>query len=95
MDIVADLRHLGIVRIETQPYKGHFSLLDQCRFQEGLAREIEADWFIHHDADEIRESDLGGAQTLRQAISEIDAGGFTAINFDEFRIRAHERSGSI
>jgi glycosyltransferase involved in cell wall biosynthesis len=84
MAIVSELRHLGVYRVETQPYPGFFSLSDQCRLQERLARDIDADWFIHHDADEIRESDHGPSQTLRDAIAEIDAQGFTAINFDEF-----------
>src|SRR5690349_18813663 len=40
-----------------------------------LARGIDADWFIHHDADEFRESPWAG-MTLRDAIARVDAAGF-------------------
>jgi predicted nucleic acid-binding Zn-ribbon protein len=48
-----------------------------------LAREIDADWFIHHDADEFRESPWAGVP-LRDAIARVDAAGFNAIDFASF-----------
>jgi hypothetical protein len=48
-----------------------------------LASEIDADWFIHHDADEIR---LAPPQhrTLRDGIAAADNASANAVNFDEF-----------
>lgn len=45
-----------------------------------VAREVPADWYIHHDADEIRESPWPGL-TLRDAIRWVDRLGFNAIDF--------------
>jgi hypothetical protein len=45
-----------------------------------LARELDADWFIHHDADEFRESPWPHL-TLADAIARVDALGYNAIDF--------------
>jgi glycosyltransferase involved in cell wall biosynthesis len=73
----------GVFRIDRLPYKGFFDLVEQLRYKERLTTEIEADWFIHMDADEIREAPAPG-RTLHAAISAVDAQGYNAINFDEF-----------
>ena len=73
----------GVIGIETLPRSGCFSLRQQCRRQEELARTIDADWLIHHDADEIRVAPRRG-QTLAEAIAECDDAGFNAVNFLEF-----------
>lgn len=43
------------------------------------AQTLEADWIIHHDADELRESPWEGI-SLRQAISMIDGLGYNCID---------------
>ena len=48
-----------------------------------LAATIDADWFIHHDADEIREAPSPW-NTLIEGVAALDAQGYNAINFDEF-----------
>ncbi|OFV94014.1 MAG: hypothetical protein A3G76_13910 [Acidobacteria bacterium RIFCSPLOWO2_12_FULL_65_11] len=45
-----------------------------------LARELDADWFIHHDADEFRESPWSHL-SLKDAIRRVDALGWNAIDF--------------
>jgi hypothetical protein len=45
-----------------------------------VAREVDADWFIHHDADEFRES-LWRGVPLGEAIARVDAAGYNAIDF--------------
>jgi len=45
-----------------------------------LARELDADWFIHHDADEFRESPWPHL-SLREAVRMVDSLGFTAIDW--------------
>jgi glycosyltransferase involved in cell wall biosynthesis len=74
----------GVIGIETLP-RGEegFALRAQCARQEELAQALDADWFIHHDADEIRVSPKQG-QSLAAAIAEVDAAGFNAVNFLEF-----------
>jgi glycosyltransferase involved in cell wall biosynthesis len=44
-----------------------------------LARELDADWFIHHDADEFRESPWLHL-SLRDAVRAVDALGYNAID---------------
>lgn len=73
----------GVIRIETQPFEGYFDLVGQLRLKEKLCREIDADWFIHHDADEIREAPAP-FKTLYEGILKADQEGYNAINFDEF-----------
>jgi glycosyltransferase involved in cell wall biosynthesis len=46
---------------------------------ETLAEEIRADWFIHHDADEVRESPWPLLK-LKDAIYRVDCAGFNAID---------------
>jgi glycosyltransferase involved in cell wall biosynthesis len=45
-----------------------------------LAADLDADWFIHHDADEFRESPWAGV-SLQDAIRRVDALGYNAIDF--------------
>ncbi len=73
----------GVFRIDSLPYKGFFDLVEQLQCKERLAREIGADWFIHVDADEIREAPAPW-RTLREAVTAVDVQGYNAINFDEF-----------
>jgi hypothetical protein len=45
-----------------------------------LARQLDADWFVHHDADEFREAPWAHASLL-EGIRHVDALGFNAIDF--------------
>jgi len=73
----------GLISIEKLPYKGFFALEGILKNEERLADEINADWFIHHDADEIREAPKP-YKTLLEGIEAADKQGYNAINFDEF-----------
>jgi len=48
--------------------------------KEELAKELKADWFIHHDADEFREAPWPG-MSLKEAIRWVDRLGFNCIDF--------------
>ncbi|NLF07927.1 MAG: glycosyltransferase [Pirellulaceae bacterium] len=72
-----------IVHQSRLPYRGCFSLTDQLAAKAEAVRQIDSDWFIHHDADEILESPLA-AESLREGIERVSAAGFNAVNFDEF-----------
>ncbi|MDP3898895.1 MAG: glycosyltransferase family 2 protein [Mesorhizobium sp.] len=84
LDIAASYRNEGVMRIEDLPYTGSFELEVQCRLKERLARDISSDWFLHQDADEIRQSDNWNTEKLIDAVSDLDRHGFNAVNFDEF-----------
>jgi hypothetical protein len=73
----------GVVAVEQFPHSGSDGLF---RWQEilerklAIAREIEPDWVIHHDADEIRYSPWPGS-SLRDAIEIVDQYRFNTIDF--------------
>ncbi len=78
-------RHLGhgVVAIESLARPGHFALREQLRRKEELYATLEADWFMHVDADEIhvaRPSRL----TLAEAYAAVQAEGCNAVNFIEY-----------
>lgn len=75
----------GVIRIEQFPAdrSGGGSAFDWgaiLRRKEDLANELSADWFIHHDADEIRESPWPGV-SLRDALRWVDRLGYNCIDF--------------
>jgi hypothetical protein len=78
-------RRLGknLIGIETLERGGHFALHSQLLRKEQLAQSLDADWFIHLDADEFRVSPDAG-RSLSQSIAEVDEAGFNAVNFLEF-----------
>jgi len=78
-------RRLGknLIGIETLERGSHFALHSQLLRKEQLAQSLDADWFIHLDADEFRVSPDQG-RSLSQSIAEIDEAGFNAVNFLEF-----------
>lgn len=60
---------------------GRVSWAAVLRRKQELAQSLDSDWFVHHDADEFRESPwlhLG----LRAAIEEVDDFGYDAIDFE-------------
>jgi len=83
MEIARRYYGQGVFRIESIPFKGFFELQKILCNEERLAKHIDADWFMHHDADEIREPPPPYL-TLLEAITEVDRLGYNAINFDEY-----------
>lgn len=83
LEIAESFRGKNVIRIEHFPFHGSFELKLILQNEERLAGEIKADWFIHHDADEIRQAPAPFS-TLAEGISEADKLGYNAINFDEF-----------
>ena len=73
----------GVFRIVNHPYPGYFDWAGLISLKETLAEEIETDWFIHQDADEILEAPYPH-KTLLEAITEIDRRGYNTLNFDEY-----------
>jgi len=73
----------GVLRLESIPFNGEFELEKILQNEARLASEIKADWFMHHDADEIREAPAGYSSLVEGTI-EADRQGYNAINFNEF-----------
>lgn len=73
--IVAGIRDL--------PFYGTFDLTRQLAAKLAVISELDADWVIHADADELMQSPREG-ETLRDGIARHDAAGFNVIDFDEF-----------
>lgn len=76
----------GLIGIESLPPPAGgrgitFSLTRILERKASLAREIEADWLINHDADEFRESPWPHL-SLAEAIGLVDRLGFNAIDFE-------------
>ena len=73
----------GLVGIESLPRRGVFDWSAVLRRKQELASTLDADWFMHLDADEMRLPPEAG-QTLAQAIETVDQARYNAVNFLEF-----------
>ena len=73
----------GLIDIETFPRDGIFHLKAILRREQELASTLDGDWFIHLDADEVRLPPRAN-RTLAEALEEVDAAGYNAVNFLEF-----------
>ena len=81
--LVSDLIGKGVIGIERFPPDGptpYYEWRELLRRKEQLARELEADWFMHVDADEVHKSPWQGVR-LKDAIWRVDQSGFNAIDF--------------
>jgi Glycosyl transferase family 2 len=81
VELAERFRGRGLVGIETLPREGVFSLRKQLARKEELAATLDADWFVHVDADEVRLPP--GTKTLAEALAEADRAGYSAVNFQE------------
>lgn len=72
----------GLRAIERIPRDGMFRWREILRRKEALASELEADWFLHLDPDEVP---LGprSDQALAEGLAEADAEGYNAVDFSE------------
>lgn len=73
----------GVSEIEVlAPHEVH-NWHDICRRKERLAADLDADWLIHHDIDEVRIAP-DPRTSLAQALADFDRAGYNAVNFLEF-----------
>jgi len=72
-----------LTEVRQLPFRGAFYLEQSLLAKQTLIEELETDWVIHIDADEIMHSYREG-ESLRAAIERIDAVGYNAIDFNEF-----------
>lgn len=73
----------GLIGIETFPYMGFYDWIGMLTVKQNLAASMRADWYIHHDADEIRHASPRFS-SLREGIKFVDEAGYSAIDFNEF-----------
>jgi len=73
----------GLRGIEQIPRDGTYRWRRILHRKEELASELSADWFLHLDADEVPLPPRSG-QTLAEALAEVDAAGYNAVDFSEF-----------
>lgn len=73
----------GLIDIEMFPRHGTFDLRPILERKERLAATLDADWFMHMDPDEIRLPPRSD-RTLVQALGDVEAQGYNAVNFLEF-----------
>jgi glycosyltransferase involved in cell wall biosynthesis len=73
----------GLIGIERLSRNDMYSWRPLLARKEELARSLDADGFLHIDADEIRPSPRRGV-TVAEALAEVGRRGFNAVNFQEF-----------
>jgi len=81
--IARDYLGKGLIGIETLPRFGHYTWARILARKEELAMELDGDWFMHVDADEIRLPPPDSA-TIAEALTSVEEAGFNAVNFFEF-----------
>ena len=80
LDLLGPLVGNGVIAVERFGPSTTFDLSRILRRKEALCLNLDADWFINHDADEFRESPWP-AVSLTDAISLVDAAGYNATDF--------------
>jgi glycosyltransferase involved in cell wall biosynthesis len=72
----------GLLGVETFPRDGSYPWRGLLRRKAELASTLDADWFLHVDADEVRLPPRPGI-SLSAALAEADRQGYNAVNFLE------------
>jgi len=82
LDLAKKFKGKGLIGIESFPKDGpseYYMWGKLLSRVEEVTQELDADWFIHHDSDEVRKSPWPEVN-LKNAIYEVDAAGFNAID---------------
>lgn len=80
LEIARSLVGRGVCAVESLPSANEFRLERILARKQALSEELDAHWFINHDADEFRDSPWPTVD-LAHAIALVDAAGFNAIDF--------------
>ena len=79
-----------VIKSKTLKYEGYFDLTQQLKAKESLTKELDCDWIIHQDVDELLYSNIKG-ERIADALKRVHELGFNAVNFDEFVFLPLER----
>jgi len=82
-ELASVLERHPVSRYQRLPFLGYFSLTQQMEAKRDIIAELDHDWIVHQDADEVLQH-ADPTRNLRDAICEADAGGYNALNFREF-----------
>ena len=96
VEIANQFLNKGLIKVErcvfTENGKEVYDWTALLKRKEELSRQLDYDWFMHVDADEIRYSPWAH-RNLREGIELVDQMGFNLINFRLFNFRlTHEKS---
>jgi hypothetical protein len=83
LEIAERHRGRGLAGLERIPYSGMYRWERILRRKEELFQNLEADWLMHVDADEIH-LPRPGHRRLVDSLAEADARGYDAVEFREF-----------
>ena len=83
LEIAQRYRGVGLVGFESIPHNGSYCWERLLRRKEELFQSLQADWFMHVDADEVHLPPPSHS-SLVSAIAAADALGYDAIEFSEF-----------
>lgn len=81
-ELVEPLVGTDVIGLERFPAEGPTPTYQWARLlhrKEELAATLRADWFVHHDADEVRRSPWRGVG-LREALAAVDRAGYDAVD---------------
>ncbi len=73
----------GVCAIEQVPRGDAYAWRPILERKQQLAASLDADWFLHVDADEVRVPPDGN-RTLADALATVDRLGYNAVDFQEF-----------
>ncbi len=83
VEIARQFEGCGLIGHETLHRKGCFSQNSLMHREEDIAQELDADWFIRVDVDEIPRPPSGFA-SLPSAFAAVEDRGFNAVEFMEY-----------
>ena len=75
--------HPMLAGYERYPYPGYYDWAGMLQRKHQLRSELATDWVIHHDADELMQTDRP-SESLADGIRRVAELGYTAIDFREF-----------
>ncbi|MDQ1591836.1 MAG: hypothetical protein QOG71_2463 [Pyrinomonadaceae bacterium] len=93
-EIAGEFLGHGLAGLERFPAGGashSYDWRELLRRVEELSQTIEADWFIHHDADELRESPWPGV-SLRDGLYRVERSGFNSVDHTVVNFRPVDNS---
>lgn len=73
----------GLLHIEDYPFDGYYRHADLMQRKKEIAAELDADWFVHYDSDEILQAPRPYA-TLYDGLHAVSQLGYNSVNFNEF-----------
>lgn len=78
-----------------QPTENNYNWTEQLHKTEELAKKLDYDWFIHHDADEIRVTPYLKNVTVKEMIEYVDSLGYNAIDTTVLDFRITNKNDNI